>query len=76
MAVIGSGPSGFYTAKYFLKQEADATVDLIDAMPVPFGLVRYGVAPDHPEVKSVVNDFSAVVNDERVSFLGERDSSS
>lgn len=45
-------------------------VDLLDALPTPFGLVRSGVAPDHPEVKSVQNDFEAVVSDGRVQFLG------
>lgn len=45
-------------------------VDLLDALPTPYGLVRSGVAPDHPEVKSVVNDFEQVAADPRVSFLG------
>ena len=51
MAVVGSGPSGFYTAKYLLRDEAVvAQVTVLDRLPTPFGLVRYGVAPDHPEV--------------------------
>ena len=45
-------------------------MDLVDKLPTPFGLVRSGVAPDHPEVKSVQNDFTDIANDPRVSFLG------
>jgi hypothetical protein len=50
-AIIGSGPAGFYTAQRILKQLPEAKIDMYEALPVPFGLVRYGVAPDHPEVK-------------------------
>ena len=51
MAVLGSGPAGFYTAFKVMSSIADAVVDMYECLPVPFGLVRYGVAPDHPEVK-------------------------
>jgi len=51
MAVIGSGPAGFYTAYRVLNKLPDAIVDMYEALPVPYGLVRFGVAPDHPEVK-------------------------
>lgn len=51
VAVIGSGPAGFYAAHRLLKKVDDAVVDMYEQLPVPFGLVRYGVAPDHPEVK-------------------------
>lgn len=60
VAIVGSGPSGFYVAKYLNKARPDVAVDIIDKFPTPFGLVRYGVAPDHPEVKKVSNDFSQV----------------
>lgn len=50
-AVIGSGPAGFYTAYRIFKKVPKAKVDMYESLPVPFGLVRYGVAPDHPEVK-------------------------
>src|SRR3954469_11013331 len=50
-AVIGAGPAGFYTAEQLLKAEFE--VDLYDALPTPFGLVRSGVAPDHPKIKNV-----------------------
>ena len=51
MAVIGSGPAGFYTAYKVKSSIENATVDMYESLPVPFGLVRFGVAPDHPEVK-------------------------
>jgi len=61
VAVVGSGPSGFYSAKYLLQSFPTSThIDVIDKNIFPFGLVRYGVAPDHPEVKSVQNDFSSL----------------
>jgi hypothetical protein len=51
MAVLGSGPAGFYTAYKLMSNIKDAVVDMYERLPVPYGLVRYGVAPDHPEVK-------------------------
>lgn len=51
VAIVGSGPAGFYTAYRLLTKVEDAVVDMYEKLPVPFGLVRYGVAPDHPEVK-------------------------
>lgn len=51
VCVVGSGPAGFYTADKMLKGHEGAQVDIIDRLPTPFGLVRSGVAPDHPETK-------------------------
>ena len=51
MAVLGSGPAGFYTAYKVMSHIENAIVDMYEYLPVPFGLVRFGVAPDHPEVK-------------------------
>ncbi|CAM8988056.1 unnamed protein product [Rhodiola kirilowii] len=70
VCVVGSGPSGFYTAEKLLKAHAGAEVDIIDRLPTPFGLVRSGVAPDHQETKIVVNQFSRVAINERCSFFG------
>ena len=61
VAVVGSGPGGFYTAKYLLRAVPDLRVTVIDRWPAPFGLVRFGVAPDHPEVKAVGRARRAVV---------------
>lgn len=51
VAIVGSGPAGFYAASRLLSKQQDAVVDMYEKLPVPFGLARYGVAPDHPEVK-------------------------
>lgn len=51
IAVLGSGPAGFYSAYKVMQGIENAVVDMYEHLPVPFGLVRYGVAPDHPEVK-------------------------
>lgn len=70
VCVVGSGPAGFYTAEKMLKAHEGAEVDIIDRLPTPFGLVRSGVAPDHPETKIVTNQFSRVAHKERCSFFG------
>jgi adrenodoxin-NADP+ reductase len=51
LAIIGSGPAGFYSAYRVMQKLESATVDMYEQLPVPYGLVRFGVAPDHPEVK-------------------------
>lgn len=51
VAIVGSGPAGFYAASRLMSKHHDAVVDMYEKLPVPFGLARYGVAPDHPEVK-------------------------
>ncbi|KAG6527924.1 hypothetical protein ZIOFF_010059 [Zingiber officinale] len=73
VCVVGSGPAGFYTAEKMLKAQERAQVDILDRLPTPFGLVRSGVAPDHPETKAryiVINQFSRVASNERCSFFG------
>ncbi|KAJ0396024.1 hypothetical protein ATCC90586_006288 [Pythium insidiosum] len=70
VCVVGAGPAGFYAAKYLLKEHDDVYVDMLEALPTPYGLVRSGVAPDHPEVKSVMNDFEKVAAEPRFDFLG------
>ncbi|GKV11721.1 hypothetical protein SLEP1_g22946 [Rubroshorea leprosula] len=70
VCIVGSGPAGFYTAEKMLKKHQRSEVDIIDRLPTPFGLVRSGVAPDHPETKIVTNQFSRVAQNERCSFFG------
>ncbi len=70
VAVIGAGPSGFYAADALLKGREDVSIDLIDRLPTPFGLVRYGVAPDHQKIKSVTRLYERTCADARVRFLG------
>ncbi|XP_056626958.1 NADPH:adrenodoxin oxidoreductase, mitochondrial [Triplophysa dalaica] len=70
VCVVGGGPAGFYTAQQLLKARQDTLVDIYERLPVPFGLVRFGVAPDHPEVKNVINTFTQTAHHERCSFHG------
>ncbi|KAI9277758.1 hypothetical protein BY458DRAFT_503985 [Sporodiniella umbellata] len=70
LAIVGSGPGGFYTAHRLLKEWPNTQVDMFDALPVPHGLVRFGVAPDHPEVKNVMTTFDKVAEDTRFRFFG------
>eukprot|EP01036_Dinobryon_divergens_P023512 gene23512-31863_t len=68
IAIVGGGPSGFYTAKYLL--DRDIKVDLYEKLPTPYGLVRFGVAPDHSDVKSVTSTFLQVANNSNFRFYG------
>jgi len=70
IAIVGTGPSGFYAAEHLLKQAPNATVDLFDRLPTPYGLVRGGVAPDHQKIKSVTRVFERIAADPRVRFFG------
>lgn len=72
-AVIGSGPSGFYAAQELMQQLPSADVDMFERLPTPFGLVRYGVAPDHPRIKSVSEGFERIADNPRFRFLGNVD---
>lgn len=70
IAVIGSGPAGFYTAYRVMTKIQGAKVDMYEALPVPFGLVRFGVAPDHPEVKNCQEKFEEVAASPDFTFVG------
>lgn len=71
VCIVGAGPSGMYTAKYLLKSLSSfIMLDIYESLPTPFGLVRSGVAPDHPHTKSVINEFNAILQDQRVRFIG------
>ena len=71
MAIIGAGPAGFYAAEHILKHdETHAQVDLFDRLPTPFGLVRWGVAPDHPKIKSVIRVYEKTAAREGFRFFG------
>ena len=69
VAIVGSGPSAFYTADHLLKQDPHVHVDIYERLPVPFGLVRYGVAPDHQSVKEVTKRFDQIASERRCSLL-------
>jgi ferredoxin--NADP+ reductase len=71
VAIIGSGPSGFYAADYFQKQkDLVVHIDMLDRLPTPFGLVRGGVAPDHAKIKSVTKVYDKIALDPNFRFYG------
>ena len=71
VAIVGSGPAGFYVAEHLLKQtEIPVRVDMFDRLPTPFGLVRFGVAPDHPKIKSVTRVFDKIAKNPAFRFYG------
>ena len=70
IAIIGSGPAGFYTAHRLLNKNHDAVIDMYEQLPVPYGLVRFGVAPDHPEVKNCQDTFEEVAKSPRFTYIG------
>lgn len=70
IAIIGSGPAGCYLADHLLRLVPDASIDVLEKLPVPFGLIRYGVAPDHQSTKGVSRLLDRVLSRDRVSFFG------
>jgi len=70
IAIIGSGPAGCYLADQLLRLVPDASIDVLEKLPVPFGLIRYGVAPDHQSTKAVTRVFDRVLSRDHVSFFG------
>src|SRR6476619_6210864 len=70
-AIVGSGPAGFYTAEALEKAYGEqARIDIIDRYPVPYGLIRFGVAPDHQSLKAVSKRYDKVVDSAGVDFIG------
>jgi ferredoxin--NADP+ reductase len=79
VAIVGSGPSGYFAAASLLKfadsttdsdSPTDVHVDMLEMLPTPFGLVRSGVAPDHPKIKTISAQFDKTANDPRFRFFG------
>ena len=71
VAIIGAGPSGFYAAQALLEQsQYQVLVDVFDHLPAPYGLVRYGVAPDHQKIKAVTRVYDRIAEDPRFRFFG------
>ena len=62
VAVVGSGPAGFYAAGALFGGDVPVEVDMIERLPTPWGLVRLGVAPDHPKIKSVSRAFERIAD--------------
>lgn len=75
VAIVGSGPSGFFAASSLLKaadaaEDIEVAVDMLEMLPTPWGLVRSGVAPDHPKIKSISKQFEKTAEDPRFRFFG------
>src|SRR5437588_3077610 len=70
VAVVGSGPAGFYAAGALLDADLPVEVDMIERLPTPWGLVRQGVAPDHPNIKAVSRAFEKIAKFDGFRFFG------
>lgn len=70
VAIVGAGPSGFYAAEFLQRQADPVEIDLLDRLPTPFGLVRGGVAPDHPKIKAVTRVYEKCATHPSFRFLG------
>ena len=70
VAIVGSGPSGFFTAEALLNCEFSVSVDMFERLPVPYGLIRYGISPDHPRTKNIINRFNELGQHKDFSFRG------
>jgi ferredoxin/flavodoxin---NADP+ reductase len=72
LAIVGAGPAGIYAADILLKAEKkfDASIDLFEQLPAPYGLVRYGVAPDHPRIKGIITALRDVLDTGRIRLFG------
>jgi len=70
IAVVGAGPAGMYAADILTSNDPDACVDIFDRLPTPYGLIRYGVAPDHPRIKQIIVALHRVMENERIRFIG------
>ena len=70
VAVVGAGPAGIYAADILTTRDERATVDIFDRLPTPYGLIRYGVAPDHPRIKQIIVALHRVFDSPRIRFFG------
>ena len=70
IAIVGAGPSGFYAAEALIKSGLCVRIDLIERLPAPFGLVRNGVAPDHPKLKQAIETYKKIAQNTEFNYLG------
>ncbi len=70
IAIVGAGPAGIYAADVLMKSGTEVAIDLIERQPAPYGLIRYGVAPDHPRIKGIVKALRQVLDRPEVRLLG------
>ncbi|MGU3584966.1 FAD-dependent oxidoreductase [Rhodococcus sp. C26F] len=77
VAIVGAGPAGIYAADALMKsdtaQDPGVSIDLFERMPAPFGLIRYGVAPDHPRIKGIITALHKVLDKPQIRLLGNLD---
>lgn len=73
VAIVGAGPAGIYAADILSKTELDVSIDLFERLPAPFGLVRYGVAPDHPRIKQIITALHRVLERGDIRLLSNVD---
>ncbi len=70
VAIIGAGPAGIYAGNILAQKYPDVNIDLFDSLPAPYGLIRYGVAPDHPRIKGIVNSLHEMLDSGVIRFFG------
>jgi len=73
VAVVGAGPAGIYAADILSKSGLDVSIDMLERLPVPFGLVRYGVAPDHPRIKQIIVALEKILGGGKARLLANVD---
>ncbi|MEN9707529.1 MAG: hypothetical protein RIS31_1095 [Actinomycetota bacterium] len=70
VAIFGAGPAGVYAGNILANSYQNVTIDLFDSLPAPYGLIRYGVAPDHPRIKGIVNSLHEMLDSGNIRFFG------
>lgn len=70
VAIVGAGPAGIYAGNILHNKYPDVSIDLFDTLPAPYGLIRYGVAPDHPRIKGIVNSLHEMLDEGTIRFFG------
>ena len=70
VAIFGAGPAGIYAGNILAHSYENVTIDLFDSLPAPYGLIRYGVAPDHPRIKGIVNSLHEMLDAGNIRFFG------
>lgn len=70
VAIFGAGPAGIYAGNILAGSYENVTIDLFDSLPAPYGLIRYGVAPDHPRIKGIVNSLHEMLDSGKIRFFG------
>jgi ferredoxin--NADP+ reductase len=73
VAIVGAGPAGIYASDILARAADDVAIDVIDQLPTPYGLVRYGVAPDHPRIKEIIKALRNILANPRIRFVGNVD---